>query len=228
MNELKTKNLLDLSKTEAAKYFDEEADPFDVIGNIEDFIIALGKELVRSGNYYKKVRDNIWLAHDTVIDDNAVIMEPAIIGPGTHIRHNAYIRGNVIIGANCVVGNATEIKNSILFDGVEVPHFNYVGDSILGYKVHFGAGAITANSKSTKGKVVLKIGEENIPTNLTKLGAVVGDYVELGCNTVLNPGTVIGPKTTIYPGAIIRGYVKPNRILKLIQEHEIVEKWQGE
>jgi NDP-sugar pyrophosphorylase family protein len=163
---------------------------------------------------YRNVSEGIWIHKSAVIAKSAQICPPCIIGECSEIRHCAYIRGSVLIGKNCVVGNSTEIKNSILFDGVQVPHYNYIGDSILGYKAHFGAGAVTSNVKSDKSEVCLDIDGEKINTQMKKLGAIVGDFAEIGCGSVLNPGTIIGRNTTVYPLVSVRGMRKSNCIVK--------------
>ncbi|MBR4177907.1 MAG: UDP-N-acetylglucosamine pyrophosphorylase [Bacilli bacterium] len=191
--------------------------PFEVLPNINAFIIEKGKTLDDS---YEIIDDNIWVAKDANVSNSASIMGPCIIDHKAEIRHNAFIRGNAIIGKKAVLGNSCEIKNSILFDEVQVPHFNYVGDSIIGYRSHLGAGAITSNLKSDKSTVVIK-GNSNINTNLKKVGAFLGDYVEIGCNSVLNPGTVIGRNTSVYPLSNIRGVIEPDKIVK---QNEIVPK----
>ena len=184
--------------------------PFQILPEINNYILELGNKL---DNTYKKINDNIWIANDTIIAPSVSITGPCIIDHGAELRHNAFIRGNAIIGKNAVLGNSCEIKNSILFDEAQVPHFSYIGDSIIGYKSHLGAGAITSNQKSDKSKVVIK-GEKVLETNLNKTGAFLGDNVEIGCNTVLYPGTIIGPNTTIYPLSNIRGVIPANSIVK--------------
>ena len=191
--------------------------PYEVLSNIGKYIIELGNKLDSS---YEKIDENIWIAKDATISSSASITGPCIIDHGAEIRHNAYIRGNAIIGKKAVLGNSCEIKNSLLFDKAQVPHFNYVGDSIIGYKSHLGAGAITSNLKSDKSIVTIK-GKEKLNTNLKKVGAFLGDNVEVGCNSVLNPGTIIGPNTTIYPLSNIRGVIPSNVIVK---QNEIVKK----
>jgi len=185
--------------------------PYVVLEEIKDYILELGNKL--SADYVLK-GNNIWIHKSATVSDNAVIMGPCIIDEGANIRHNAFVRDNVIIGKHCVLGNACEIKNAILFDNVEVPHFNYVGDSILGYASHMGAGSIISNLKSDKQNIIIQNGEEKIATNLRKVGAFLGDKVEIGCNAVLNPGTVIGPNTNVYPLVSVRGVIPANRIVK--------------
>ena len=183
---------------------------FEVLSSIESYIIELGNDLDDS---YEEVDENVWVAKDASVASSALIVGPCIIDHGAEIRHNAYIRGNVIIGKNVVLGNSCEVKNSILFDDVKVPHFNYVGDSIIGYKVHLGAGVIISNLKSDESMVVIK-GDISLNTNLRKVGAFLGDNVFVGCNSVLNPGTVIGVNTSIYPLSNVRGVISSNVIVK--------------
>lgn len=183
---------------------------FEVLSSIENYIIELGNDLDDS---YEEVDENVWVAKDASVASSALIVGPCIIDHGAEIRHNAYIRGNVIIGKNVVLGNSCEVKNSILFDDVKVPHFNYVGDSIIGYKVHLGAGVIISNLKSDESMVVIK-GDISLNTNLRKVGAFLGDNVFVGCNSVLNPGTVIGVNTSIYPLSNVRGVISSNVIVK--------------
>lgn len=204
-------NLYNLDETIAKGIFNGCTYPWEVLPKIKTFIIELGNSL--SLDEYNKIDENIWIAKSAKVAPTAYIAGPAIIGNNTEVRHCAFIRGNAIVGDNCVVGNSTELKNVILFNNVQVPHYNYVGDSILGYKSHMGAGSITSNVKSDKTLVVIK-GEENIPTNLKKVGAFLGDFVEVGCNSVLNPGTVIGKNTNIYPLSSVRGVIPANSIYK--------------
>ena len=185
--------------------------PWEVIPNIKDIILEIGKAL---GEGYTMREPDIWVANDARVAPSATINGPAIIMSGAEVRPSAYIRGSVLIGRGAVVGNSTEIKNSILFDGVQVPHFNYVGDSILGYKSHLGAGAVTSNVKSDKSCVTVRLDEGKISTGLLKFGAILADYVEVGCNSVLNPGTIIGRHTSVYPLSLVRGYIPPYSILK--------------
>ncbi len=208
----KINDLLDLSNTVAAKLFDGKEYPWEALGDIAAFIPELGRSLDPA--VYDNPRENVWIAKDAVIFDSAYIAAPCIIDCGAEVRHSAFIRGNAIVGKNCVVGNSTELKNVVLFDNVQVPHYNYVGDSILGYKSHMGAGSITSNVKSDKTLVVIKNGEEHIPTGRKKVGAILGDNVEVGCNSVLNPGTVIGRHSNIYPVSCVRGVVPENSIFK--------------
>lgn len=215
----KIDNYLDVNKTLAQFLFDGIDYPWEVLPRIESFIMQLGPMLPAED--FDQVEDNIWIAKSASIADSASITGPCIIDAGAQIRHCAFIRGNAIIGKGAVVGNSCEIKNSLLFDEVEVPHYNYVGDSVLGYRAHLGAGAITSNIKNDKKDVVIKFPLGQIETGLRKLGAVVGDGVQVGCNTVLNPGTVIGKNTRIYPLNSVRGWVDENSIYK--QEGNVIE-----
>ena len=212
MEEVKIKNLYNLNETIAAKVFEGVTYPWEVLPKISDFIIQLGNTL--DLNDYDKIEDNIWIAKSAKVAPTAFIAGPAIIGKNAEIRHCAFIRGNAIVGENAVVGNSTELKNVILFNNVQVPHYNYVGDSILGYKAHMGAGSITSNVKSDKKLVVVKNGTERIETGLKKFGAMIGDNVEVGCGSVLNPGTVIGRESNIYPLSSVRGVVAGGSIYK--------------
>ena len=216
----KIKDLYDLNETIAAKLFDGVEYPREVLANIGDFIIELGKTLPE--DKFDHPQEDIWIAKDVTIAKTATLNGPLIIDEGTEVRPGAFIRGKVIVGKDCVVGNSTELKNVVLFNTVQVPHYNYVGDSILGTHSHMGAGSITSNVKSDKTLVVVKDGEEKIETGLKKFGAMLGDYVEVGCGSVLNPGTVIGRNVNIYPLSSVRGVVKANSIYK--KQGEIVEK----
>ena len=220
MQELEVKNLLNLDETIASKIFENCIYPWEVISKINEFIIKLGSEL--DLNKYEKKSENIWIAKSAKIAPTSYIEGPCIIDEKAEIRHCAYLRGNTIIGKEVVVGNSTELKNVIIFNSSQVPHYNYVGDSILGYKSHLGAGSIISNLKSDKSLVDVKFGNQKIGTNLRKFGAILGDNVEIGCSSVLNPGTVIGRKTMIYPLSSVRGYIKSNQIYK--NQNEIVEK----
>ena len=208
---LKTKELYDLSHSLAGRYLSDFTYPWQALGGIKALILSLGPTL---GEDYVEVSPTVWVHKTATVAPSAYLGAPCIIGPGTEVRHCAFIRGSALVGENCVVGNSVELKNVILFDNVQVPHYNYVGDSILGYKSHMGAGSLTSNVKSDKTLVVVKNGEELIPTGLKKFGAMLGDYVEVGCNSVLNPGTVIGPHTNIYPTSCVRGVVPANCIWK--------------
>ena len=202
--------LYDLSHTQAGDYLAGFQYPWEALKGIKDLILALGKTL---GAEYTEVAENIWVHKTAVIAPTAYLGAPCIIGAGTEVRHCAFIRGSALVGEGCVVGNSTELKNVILFDGVQVPHYNYVGDSILGYKAHMGAGSVTSNVKSDKSLVVIH-GEEEIPTGQKKVGAMLGDFVEVGCNSVLNPGTVIGRNSNVYPTSCVRGVIPENSIYK--------------
>ncbi|WP_138263952.1 UDP-N-acetylglucosamine pyrophosphorylase [[Clostridium] hylemonae] len=220
MKELTVKEMYTLEETIAKDIFDEVTYPWEVLPKIGGFIQKLGESL--SSEEYDKVGDNVWIAKSAKVFESAYINGPAIIGKNAEVRHCAFIRGNAIVGEGAVVGNSTELKNVILFNKVQVPHYNYVGDSVLGYKSHMGAGSITSNVKSDKKLVVIKTPEENIETGLKKFGAMLGDEVEVGCGTVLNPGSVVGSHTNIYPLSSVRGYVPGGSIYKC--RGEVVEK----
>ena len=206
-----TAQLYDLTYTLAGAYLSGFEYPWQALGGIKELITALGPEL---GEDYTEVSPNVWVHKTAVIAPTAYLGAPCIIGPGTEVRHCAFIRGSALVGEGCVVGNSVELKNVILFDCVQVPHYNYVGDSILGYRSHMGAGSLTSNVKSDKTLVVVKDGVRQIPTGLKKFGAMLGDFVEVGCNSVLNPGTVIGPHSNIYPTSCVRGVVPADSIWK--------------
>lgn len=208
---LKTSDLFDLSHSMAGTYLSDFDLPWQALGGIKSLILSLGSQL---GEDYNQIQPNVWVHKTAVIAPTAYLGAPCIIGADTEVRHCAFIRGSALVGENCVVGNSVELKNVILFDNVQVPHYNYVGDSILGYKSHMGAGSVTSNVKSDKTLVVVKNGEEQIPTGLKKFGAMLGDFVEVGCNSVLNPGTVIGRHTNIYPTSCVRGMVPADSIWK--------------
>lgn len=221
---MKIEELFDLNQTIAKDLFEGHTYPWEVLPLIGDFIIELGKTLPK--DEYDLIGENIWAAKSAKIAESASITGPVIIGKNAEIRQCAFIRGKAIIGENAVVGNSTELKNVVLFNNVQVPHYNYVGDSILGYKSHMGAGSITSNVKSDKTLVTINASlydGTKIETGLKKMGAVLGDFVEVGCNSVLNPGTVIGRQTNIYPISSVRGYVPPNSIVKtggiIIEKH---------
>ena len=203
--------LYDLEHTQAKSYLEQFTYPWEALKGIKDFIVQLGSTL---GDDYQEVSPQVWVHRAATVAPTAYLGAPCIIGAGTEVRHCAFIRGSALVGENCVVGNSVELKNVILFDNVQTPHYNYVGDSILGYKSHMGAGSVTSNVKSDKTLVVVKDGKEQIPTGLKKFGAMLGDYVEVGCNSVLNPGTVIGRHTNIYPTSCVRGVVPANHIWK--------------
>ena len=203
--------LFDLSHSLAGEYLGSFHYPWEALGGIKNLILTLGETL---GQDYRQIAPQVWVHETAVIAPSAYLGAPCIIGPGTEVRHCAFIRGSALVGAGCVVGNCVELKNVILFDNVQVPHYNYVGDSILGYKSHMGAGSLTSNVKSDKTLVVVKDGKEQIATGLKKFGAILGDHVEVGCNSVLNPGTVIGTHTNVYPTSCVRGVVPANSIWK--------------
>ncbi|MCH5297947.1 MAG: UDP-N-acetylglucosamine pyrophosphorylase [Ruminococcus sp.] len=210
------KNLYDLDKTIAKPLLESVEYPWEALPKISDFIIELGKTL--DPNVFEKRGENIWVAKSATVFESAHLGGPLIICEDAEIRHCAFIRGSAIVGRGAVVGNSTELKNSILFDGVQVPHYNYVGDSILGYKSHTGAGTITSNLKSDKTLVTVMCDGESVETGVKKFGAMIGDNVEVGCNSVLNPGSVIGRNTNIYPLSFVRGYVSENSIYKRLGE----------
>lgn len=212
MTEWRIEDLYDLKETIAVDIFDGLKFPWEVLPKIKDFIIKLGETLPE--DRYERKGENIWIAKSAKVFPSAYIAGPCIIDEDAEVRHCAFIRGSAIVGKGCVVGNSTELKNVILFNKVQVPHYNYVGDSILGFKAHMGAGSITSNVKSDKTLVVVKSDGENIETGLKKFGAMLGDNVEVGCNSVLNPGTVVGRSTNIYPTSCVRGYIPANSIYK--------------
>ena len=203
--------LYDLDHTQAKSYLSQFTYPWEALKGIKEFIVQLGSTL---GDDYQEVSPQVWVHRTATVAPTAYLGAPCIIGAGTEVRHCAFVRGSALVGENCVVGNSVELKNVILFDNVQTPHYNYVGDSILGYKSHMGAGSVTSNVKSDKTLVVVKDGKEQIPTGLKKFGAMLGDYVEVGCNSVLNPGTVVGRHTNIYPTSCVRGVVPANHIWK--------------
>ena len=208
---LTVNDLYDLSHTAAGDYLKGFTYPWEALSGIKQLILSLGQHL---GDDYEQVKPQVWVHKTATVAPTAFLGAPCIIGAGTEVRHCAFVRGSALVGENCVVGNSVELKNVILFDNVQVPHYNYVGDSILGYKSHMGAGSLTSNVKSDKTLVVVKSGSEEMPTGLKKFGAMLGDHVEVGCNSVLNPGTVIGPNTNIYPTSCVRGVVPPGSIWK--------------
>ena len=203
--------LYDLDHTQAKSYLSQFTYPWEALKGIKEFIVQLGSTL---GDDYQEVSPQVWVHRTATVAPTAYLGAPCIIGAGTEVRHCAFIRGSALEGENCVVGNSVELKNVILFDNVQTPHYNYVGDSILGYKSHMGAGSVTSNVKSDKTLVVVKDGKEQIPTGLKKFGAMLGDFVEVGCNSVLNPGTVIGRHSNVYPTSCVRGVVPANHIWK--------------
>ncbi|MBR3352411.1 MAG: UDP-N-acetylglucosamine pyrophosphorylase [Erysipelotrichaceae bacterium] len=214
------KDLYDLEHTIAGEYLQQFTYPWEALKGIKDLIIELGNKLDKEE--YTEVSEHIWVHKSAKVFPSAYLGAPCIIGPNTEVRHCAFIRGSALVGSDCVVGNSVELKNVILFDHVQTPHYNYVGDSILGYYSHMGAGSITSNVKSDKKLVIVHNGTEQIETGLKKFGAMVGDYVEVGCNSVLNPGTVIGRHSNVYPTSCVRGVVPENSIWK--NSEEIIEK----
>ncbi len=214
----RTAELYDLSRTAARPLLEKTEYPWEALPEIGGFILELGKTLP-AGEYEQRGQD-VWVHRTAKIYPNNYIAGPCIIGPETEVRPGAFIRGKALVGANCVVGNSTELKNVILFDNVQVPHYNYVGDSVLGYKSHMGAGSLTSNVKSDKTLVTVRAGEEKVETGLKKFGAMLGDNVEIGCNSVLNPGTVVGKGSRVYPLSMVRGLVPAGAIFK---RGEIVE-----
>lgn len=206
-----TTDLYDLDHTMAGEYLSQFTYPWEALAGIKDFILRLGPAL---GDDYEETSEHVWVHKTAKVFPSAYLGAPCIIGPETEVRHCAFIRGSALVGANCVVGNSVELKNVILFDHVQVPHYNYVGDSILGYYSHMGAGSITSNVKSDKKPVVVHNGTEQIETGLKKFGAMLGDHVEVGCNSVCNPGTVIGRRSSVYPVSSVRGVVPEDHIFK--------------
>ena len=220
MENITIENLYDLTETIAAELFTEAEYPWEVLPRIHDFILELGKRLPEE--IYEKRGEDIWVAKNAKVAPTACLNGPLIIDEEAEIRHCAFVRGNAIVGKGAVVGNSTELKNVVLFNKVQVPHYNYVGDSVLGFKSHMGAGSITSNVKSDKTLVVVKNGEEKIETGLKKMGAMLGDHVEVGCNSVLNPGTVIGRNSNVYPTSCVRGVIPAGHIFK--RPGEVVKK----
>ena len=206
------KELYDLDHTLAKEYLGQFTYPWEALAGIGDLIRTLGASL--PSEEFEHTSEDVWIARDATVFPTATILPPCIIGHNTEVRPGAFIRGNALVGDNCVVGNSTELKNVILFDNVQVPHYNYVGDSILGYKAHMGAGSITSNVKSDKALVVIHNEGQDIPTGRKKVGALLGDRVEVGCNSVLNPGTVVGRDANVYPVSCVRGVVPANCICK--------------
>lgn len=220
MEACKISNMYTLSETIAAGLFEGAEYPWEVLPKIHDFILELGKSL--PADKFEKRGEDIWIAKSATVAPTACLNGPLIVDEGAEIRHCAFVRGNAIVGKGAVVGNSTELKNVVLFNKVQVPHYNYVGDSVLGFKSHMGAGSITSNVKSDKTLVTVKSVDEKIETGLKKMGAMLADHVEVGCNSVLNPGTVIGRNSNIYPTSCVRGCIPANSIYK--NEKEIVEK----
>lgn len=206
-----TNDLFDLSHTRCAAYLQRFDYPWEALGGIKDMILQLGSALPR--DEFTQIAPQVWAHKSAIIAPSAFLGAPCIIGAETEVRHGAFIRSSALIGDHCVVGNSVELKNVILFDGVQVPHFNYVGDSILGYKAHMGAGSITSNVKSDRSLVVIH-GGQDMPTGLKKVGAMLGDHVEIGCNSVLNPGSIVGRNSIVYPLCSVRGVVPENSICK--------------
>ncbi|WP_295360789.1 UDP-N-acetylglucosamine pyrophosphorylase [uncultured Pseudoramibacter sp.] len=217
---IKIKELYDLTHTQAAAYLEGFTYPWEALSGIKDLIYKIGETL--SEDEYDHPKDGVWIHKTADVFPSAYIGAPCIIGPQTQVRHCAFIRESALVGANCVVGNSVELKNVILFDNVETPHYNYVGDSILGFHAHMGAGSITSNVKADRQNVLVHADGNEIETGRKKFGAMLGDYVEVGCNAVLNPGTVIGPHTNVYPTTSVRGVIPPNSIVK--NSKEIVNK----
>jgi bifunctional N-acetylglucosamine-1-phosphate-uridyltransferase/glucosamine-1-phosphate-acetyltransferase GlmU-like protein len=216
-------SLLDTSRTIAAELFEGRAYPWEAIPDIKAFILSLGPTL--PADLFDNPAQGVWIAKSASIAPTAYIGAPCIIDEGAEVRHCAYIRGSAVIGKRCVVGNSTEIKNAVLFDEVQVPHFNYVGDSVLGYKAHMGAGCIASNVKGDRTPVSVKNGGQHIATGLKKLGAILGDHAEIGCNSVLSPGCVVGRNTTVYPLSFVRGVVPENSVYKNRSRAELVKKY---
>jgi NDP-sugar pyrophosphorylase family protein len=208
---MKTLELYDLSHSLAGEYLTQFEYPWQALAGIKNLIVTLGSRL---GEEYTEVGPEVWVHSTAKVAPTAYIGAPCIIGANTEVRHCAYIRGSALVGENCVVGNSVELKNVIIFDNVQVPHYNYVGDSILGYRSHMGAGSVTSNVKSDKTLVVIKSADGQIPTGIKKVGAMLGDFVEVGCNSVLNPGTVIGRNSNVYPTSCVRGVIPANSIWK--------------
>ena len=213
--------LFDLEHTIAAPLFDGVEYPWQVLGDISDFICKLGPTL--DSNLFEQRGDCVWVARNATVAPTAFIGGPAIIDEGAEVRHGAFVRGSAIVGKGSVIGNSTELKNVVIFDSVQVPHYNYVGDSVLGYRSHMGAGAVTSNVKSDKSDISVNINGERIQTGLRKMGAMLGDFVEVGCNSVLCPGAIIGRHSNIYPLSLVRGFVAANSIYK--KAGEVVQKY---
>lgn len=212
LEQLYTANLFDLSHTQAKELLEKTQYPWEALPKIGELVLALGKALPKEE--YEQRGENVWIHKTAKIYPNNFFVGPCIIGPETEVRPGAFIRGKVLVGKGCVVGNSTELKNVILFDDVQVPHYNYVGDSILGFHSHMGAGAVTSNVKQDKSLVTVQTGEGRLETSLKKFGAMLGDGVEIGCNSVLNPGAVIGKGSRVYPLSMVRGFLPAGRIFK--------------
>lgn len=215
----KITDLYDLNHTQASSYLQKYEYPWEALKGIKDFIIELGSSL---GDDYNEISEHVWVHKDAKVFDSAYLGAPCIIGARTEVRHCAFIRGSALVGEDCVIGNSVELKNVIIFDSVQVPHYNYVGDSILGYKSHMGAGSITSNVKSDKKLVEVHLDDTKIETHMKKIGAILGDYVEVGCGSILNPGTIVGRHSNIYPLSSVRGYVAGHSIYK--NKNEVVQK----
>ena len=213
MENISITDLFDLSHSMAGEYLANFTYPWEALKGIGDLIVSLGHTL--NAEEYDNPAENVWIHKTAKVFPSAYIGAPCIIGANTEVRHCAFIRGSALIGENCVIGNSAELKNVIIFDNVQTPHYNYVGDSILGYKSHMGAGSITSNVKSDKTDIVIRCGDKAISTDLRKIGAMLGDLVEIGCNSVLNPGTIIGKNSNIYPTSCVRGVIPPNSIYKV-------------
>ncbi len=209
---INSKELLDLNHTLAKSFLENLENIWEILAKLSDVILEIQKNL--SKDEYEEISPQVFVHKSVKIMKPVFIGAPTIIGKNSELRQSALIRGCALIGENCVIGNSSEIKNAIIFDNVELPHFNYVGDSILGYRVHFGAGAVASNLKSDKSEVTIKFKENEIKTGLKKFGTIVGDYSEIGCNSVLNPGTIIGKNTSIYPLSSVRGVIESNTIYK--------------
>ncbi len=221
MKELKSANLFDFTKTIAKDFFESAEYPWELLPGISEYIMKLGETL--PADKFDKIGDNVWVAKSAKVAPTAYLNGPLIIDEDAEVRHCAFIRGSAIVGKGSVVGNSTELKNCILFDSVQVPHYNYVGDSIYGYKAHTGAGTIASNLKADKSLVTVNFRGEKVETGVKKFGAMVGDFGDIGCNTVMNPGSVIGRGTNVYPLSFVRGYVEANSIYK--KQGEVVEKY---
>lgn len=217
---LTIKEMYDLEHTTAKEYLEGFTYPWEALGGIKNLILELGSKLDK--DEYDEVKENVWVHKTAKVFDSAYLGAPCIIGPNAQVRHCAFVRESALVGAGSVVGNSCELKNVILFDNSEVPHYNYVGDSILGYHAHLGAGSVTSNIKSDRKNVVIRDGSETFETGLRKFGAMLGDYAEVGCNAVLNPGSVVGPHTNVYPTTCFRGFVGANKIVK--NDMTIVDK----
>ena len=217
---IETKDLIDLTHTLAAPILEDKKYPWEALPLIKEFILQLGPTL--DPEVYENKGEGIWIAKSAKVFDSAYIAGPCIIGPETEVRQCAFIRGSALIGSKCVIGNSTEVKNAIIFDNCEVPHYNYVGDSVLGFHAHMGAGSILSNIKADKKNVTIAFEGGKVQTGLRKMGAVLGDWVDLGCNSVCNPGSVIGRKTNLYPLSFVRGFVPADHVYK--KQGEVAEK----